>query len=60
MTYYSESQKKASRKYNEKNYKRIGLYLKPEEKEEWEIEAESKHMNLSEFIKLCVKEYMKK
>ena len=28
------------RKYNEKKYSRIGLYLPPEEKEAWQAEAD--------------------
>lgn len=51
---YSEAQKNASRKYNEKNYKRINMYLTPEDKEKWKKEAESLGMSLSEFIKNCV------
>lgn len=51
---YSESQKKASRKYNENNYKRINMYLPPEDKEKWQEEAYMKGMNLSEFVKQCV------
>lgn len=51
---YSESQKRASRKYNEGNYKRIGLYLPPEEKERWQSAATASGQSLSEFIKGCV------
>lgn len=51
---YSESQKNASRKYNESNYKRINMYLYPEVKEKWESVAKKHNMNLSEFIKMCV------
>ena len=51
---YSESQKRASRKYNEENYSRIGLYLPPEEKDRWQNEAKKQGLNLSEFIKSCV------
>lgn len=53
---YSEAQKKASRKYNEKNYKRINMYLPPEEKETWQAAADSQGISLSEFIKRCVNE----
>ena len=51
---YSEAQKKASRKYNENNYKRINMYLLPKDKERWEAEAKAKGISLSEFIKQCV------
>ena len=44
------------RKYNEKKYARIGLYLLPEEKEVWQAAAEGQGISLSEFIKLCVNE----
>lgn len=53
---YSESQKKASRKYNENNYKRINMYLLPEEKDRWQSEADRQGISLSEFIKRCVNE----
>lgn len=53
---YSEAQKKASRKYNENNYKRVNMYLFPEEKEAWQAEANSQNISLSEFIKRCVNE----
>lgn len=56
---YSESQKKASRKYNESNYKRINMYLYPEVKEQWESAANKHNMNLSEFIKMCVNDKIK-
>lgn len=51
---YSEAQKRASRKYNENNYKRINMYLLPEDKERWEKEAKLQGVSLSEFIKQCV------
>lgn len=57
---YSQSQKNASRKYNESNYKRVNMYLYPELKERWESAAKIRGMNLSEFIKMCVSEYMEK
>lgn len=57
---YSESQKKASRKYNESNYKRVHMYLYPETKQEWESAAKLENMNLSEFIKMCVSEHLKR
>lgn len=53
---YSESQKKASMKYNKKNYERIYMYVFPQEKEEWQAAAKSKDISLSEFIKQCVNE----
>lgn len=53
---YSEAQKKASRKYNENNYKRINMYLPPEEKEAWQSAADEQKISLSEFIKQCVNE----
>jgi len=58
---YSEAQKKASRKYNEKNYKRINMYILPEEKELWQLAAEEKGIkSLSEFIRKCVNEKINK
>ncbi len=51
---YSEAQKRASRKYNEKNYKRINMYLSPEEKEAWQAAADMQNISLNEFIKRCV------
>ena len=53
---YSEAQKKASRKYNENNYKRINMYLPPKEKEAWQVAADEQGVSLSEFIKWCVNE----
>lgn len=53
---YSESQKRASRKYNENNYKRINMYLPPNEKEAWQEAADSQGISLSEFVKRCVNE----
>lgn len=53
---YSEAQKKASRKYNENNYKRINMYLLPEDKDRWQAEADVQGISLSEFIKRCVNE----
>ena len=44
------------RKYNEKKYARIGLYLPPEEKEAWQAAADAQDISLSEFIKQCVNE----
>lgn len=57
---YSVSQKNASRKYNENNYKRINMYLKPDEKKEWEDTAKSNGISLSEFVKKCVNEKISK
>ncbi|MCI9181567.1 MAG: toxin-antitoxin system HicB family antitoxin [Lachnospiraceae bacterium] len=51
---YSEAQKRASRKYNERNYKRINMYLSPEEKEAWQAAADMQNISLNEFIKRCV------
>ncbi len=53
---YSESQKRASMKYNKKNYERIYMYVFPEDKQAWQAEAEAQGISLSEFIKLCVNE----
>ncbi len=53
---YSESQKRASMKYNKNNYERIYMYVFPQEKEEWQSAAKSKDISLSEFIKQCVNE----
>lgn len=44
------------RKYNENNYKRINMYLPPEEKEIWQAAADAQKISLSEFIKRCVNE----
>ena len=46
------------RKFNEENYARIGLYLKPKEKEQWQSAAEQAGQSLSEFIKKCVNDYL--
>ena len=56
---YSEAQKKASMKYNKKNYERIYMYVFPEDKKAWQDEAVSRGLNLSEFIKMCVNEVIK-
>jgi predicted HicB family RNase H-like nuclease len=53
---YSEAQKKASMKYNKKNYERIYMYVFPQEKEEWQAAAKNEDISLSEFIKRCVNE----
>lgn len=46
------------RKFNEENYARIGLYLRPKEKERWQSAAEQAGQSLSEFIKKCVNDYL--
>ena len=51
---YSESQKKASMKYNKKNYERIYMYVFPEDKKAWQSEADRQGISLSEFVKRCV------
>ena len=56
---YSEAQKKASMKYNKKNYERIYMYVFPEDKKAWQEEATSRGLRLSEFIKMCVNEVIK-
>ncbi len=53
---YSEAQKKASMKYNKKNYERIYMYVFPEDKKAWQSEADRQGISLSEFIKRCVNE----
>jgi len=53
---YSESQKRASMKYNKKNYERIYMYVFPEEKKAWQESADRENISLSEFIKRCVNE----
>ena len=53
---YSEAQKKASMKYNKKNYERIYMYVFPGDKKAWQSEADKKGVSLSEFIKRCVNE----
>lgn len=42
------------RKYNEDNYVRVGLYLKPEEKETWKNQAELLNMSMNEFIRKSI------
>ena len=44
------------RKFNEEKYDRVGLYLKPGEKERWQVAADRQKISLSEFIKRCVNE----
>lgn len=51
---YSESQKRASMKYNKENYERIYMYVSPKDKEKWKQKANSQGISLSEFIKNCV------
>lgn len=51
---YSEAQKKASMKYNRKNYERIYMYVLPEDKKAWQSEADRRGVSLSEFVKKCV------
>ena len=51
---YSESQKRASRKYNDEKYERVGLYLKNGERDKWRERAQAEGISLSEFIKRCV------
>lgn len=41
---------RAKRKYNEKNYVRVFLQVKPELKEEWQAAAEKAGESLSRFI----------
>ncbi len=53
---YSESQKRASMKYNKKNYERIYIYVFPEDKKAWKAAADSEKISLSEFIRRCVNE----
>lgn len=53
---YSEAQKKASMKYNKKNYERIYMYVFPEDKKTWQAAADEQKVSLSEFIKRCVNE----
>lgn len=44
------------RKYNEDKYARIGLYLTPDKKVQWQAAADAQGISLSEFIKQCVNE----
>lgn len=53
---YSESQKRASMKYNKNNYERIYMYVFPEDKRAWQAAADEQKISLSEFIKRCVNE----
>lgn len=48
------------RKYNEEKYKRVNMYLFPDVKEQWEVAAKKRNMNLSEFIKMCVSDFLER
>ncbi len=42
------------RQFNEDHYKRIGLYVKPDEYDRWKQTADASGQKMSEFIKGCV------
>ena len=47
---YSESQKKASRKYNENNYDRLYITVTKGKKDEYKVLAELQGKSLNQFI----------
>ena len=51
---YSESQKRATLKYLEKNYTKITLSVRKEIKERYAAEAEKRGLNLTQFVLSCV------
>lgn len=50
---------RAKRKYNEKNYVRVFLQVKPELKEEWQAAADSAGESLSRYITTAVAKRIK-
>ena len=50
MTYYTEAQKRASRKYNEKNYDRLYITIAKGRKEQIKEKAEESEMSLNEYV----------
>ena len=52
---------RASRKYDQKTYERIGILVKKKDnkREEWKKEAESRGMSLSGFLYGCVEYVIK-
>jgi len=56
---YSEAQKEASRKYNEKNYDRLYITVPKGRKEDIKKYAESKGLSLNEFVVKIIEKNMK-
>ncbi|MEG2812960.1 MAG: toxin-antitoxin system HicB family antitoxin [Oscillospiraceae bacterium] len=57
---YNESQKKATKKYNQKAYDEIKLRIKKGEKEVIKAKAESKNLSLNSYINQLIKNDMEK
>ena len=51
---YSESQKRASRKYNENNYDRLFITVPKGKKDEYKAKAESEGKSLNQYIIDCI------
>ena len=51
---YSESQKRASRKYNENNYDRLFITVPKGKKDEYKAKAKSEGKSLNQYIIDCI------
>lgn len=51
---YSESQKRASRKYNENNYDRLFIMVSKGKKDEYKAKAEAEGKSLNQYIIDCI------
>lgn len=51
---YSESQKRASRKYNENNYDRLFITVPKGKKDEYKSKAEAEGKSLNQYIIDCI------
>ena len=51
---YSESQKKASRTYNEKTYDRLNMYVPKGKRDIIKQVASERNMSLNEFVNYCI------
>ena len=56
MTYYTEAQKRASRKYNENNYDRLYITIAKGKKEQIKEKAEKTGMSINEFVVSLIEE----
>ncbi len=56
---YSESQKRASRKYNEKNYDRLYITIAKGKKELIKKQAEKQSMSINEFVVKLIEQNLK-
>lgn len=51
---YSESQKRASRKYNESNYDRLYITVPKGKKDEYKAKADAEGKSLNQYIIDCI------